>query len=380
MSVKVYLAHKVYKDGTSPVMLRFFSNNKYTKSLFKINKKHWSGSNVKRSHPNSIELNTLITNEIAKAEKYLYDCKINNTTPNPLNYLKGKQSKLIIDLVKFKEETLHKNQQFRTEQKYRDLRGKIKLFNSNLTLNLNVMDLKSFNRFMIGQGLKPNTRQKYFKCLKTVLRENGVKHKSPFDEFNIPSEKTSKVKLTRSEIKLFEDYKTNIKGERVVVDCFLFALYNWGMRIADVLQIRHEDIMDDKLIYWSDKSNKEFIINLSDKSKRILNRNGNGVYCFNLLSKRKPKKTTEAYQAHIESKTALVNNNLKKVATKLKIKKKISSHVARHTFAYLAAEKGISLVMIKDMLGHEDIKTTEIYLRDLRKFDRLNDQVKDLFS
>lgn len=58
-----------------------------------------------------------------------------------------------------------------------------------------------------------------------------------------------------------------------------------------------------------------------------------------------------------------VNRHLKEIAEICGIKKHLTFHLSRHTFATLTMSKGVSLESVSKMLGHKDIKTTQIYAK-----------------
>ena len=70
------------------------------------------------------------------------------------------------------------------------------------------------------------------------------------------------------------------------------------------------------------------------------------------------------------------NRSLKAIAEMSKIRKRVTSHVARHTFATLMLSKGAKIENVSKMLGHTDIKMTQRYAKVLAKdvfaeFDKL---------
>ena len=71
-------------------------------------------------------------------------------------------------------------------------------------------------------------------------------------------------------------------------------------------------------------------------------------------------------KSQISSKTAIYNKNLKDLAKLANIDKKITTHIARHTFADFARKKGAAVYDVSKALGHSSIKITESYLA---KFD-----------
>ncbi|GAB3822328.1 hypothetical protein GCM10028895_26520 [Pontibacter rugosus] len=73
----------------------------------------------------------------------------------------------------------------------------------------------------------------------------------------------------------------------------------------------------------------------------------------------------EKHQNRIESMTALINRMLREVATKAEIEKKITTHIARHSFASLAWANSRDIKAVSQALGHTSVRMTENYLRDL---------------
>ena len=71
-----------------------------------------------------------------------------------------------------------------------------------------------------------------------------------------------------------------------------------------------------------------------------------------------------------------LNDYLLLIETDLKIKKRVSCHVARHSFATLMLSYNVPIEKTARMLGHKDIKTTQIYGKILKK--NVEDQVDHL--
>jgi integrase/recombinase XerD len=65
----------------------------------------------------------------------------------------------------------------------------------------------------------------------------------------------------------------------------------------------------------------------------------------------------------ISSATAYTNSDLKEIIKLTKIKKSISFHTARHTFATTALQKGMRIEYVSKYMGHSDIKETQIYAK-----------------
>ena len=65
----------------------------------------------------------------------------------------------------------------------------------------------------------------------------------------------------------------------------------------------------------------------------------------------------------ISSATAYINKNLKTIAEKAEIEKHLSFHISRHTWATRALKKGISIDKVSKILGHAQLRETQIYAK-----------------
>ena len=69
----------------------------------------------------------------------------------------------------------------------------------------------------------------------------------------------------------------------------------------------------------------------------------------------------------ISSATAIINRKLKIIAEKAGINKKLSTHVGRHSFATMLVTGDVNLLTVRDLLGHGDVRVTQIYARVISK-------------
>ena len=144
-----------------------------------------------------------------------------------------------------------------------------------------------------------------------------------------------------------------------VIDMFLFACYT-GLRYSDVVKLTAENVVMHEgelyLNYRQQKTNKKELLPLALKAAELL-----------------PQVIGRHYT------NQYLNRELKKLNAATGIQQEISFHLARHTFATIGINKGISLDAMQAFLGHSDIKTTQIYAhlllpakrREMAKFDAL---------
>lgn len=139
----------------------------------------------------------------------------------------------------------------------------------------------------------------------------------------------------------------------------LELMYSSGIRVSELVNIKILDIsLNNAILKVTGKGNKERIIPLGDYAIEYLEKYINN-YRNQLI-----KKTTD--YLFLNSRGEAISRQsffklVKEIALKKHIKKEISPHTLRHTFATHLLENGADLRSIQDMLGHSDISTTQIY-------------------
>lgn len=135
---------------------------------------------------------------------------------------------------------------------------------------------------------------------------------------------------------------------------FLFSCYT-GLRYSDIYNLKWGNIKSnpDRIEIEIVKTSKPLFIPLMDKAKEILCK----------YSKLTIKADT--LKALPQLANQVVNRNLKDIMVMAGIKKSISFHCARHTFASNLVEMGTPILYVKDLLGHQKIEQTMIYAKSL---------------
>ena len=98
------------------------------------------------------------------------------------------------------------------------------------------------------------------------------------------------------------------------------------------------------------------------------------------LKSSKNEKENEMYKKEVGRKTALINKFLKKIGEDAVIDKKISTHIARHTFASIAIKKSNGDInFVQNALKHSNAKITQVYLASLDN-DSMDSKMNDVTS
>lgn len=145
-----------------------------------------------------------------------------------------------------------------------------------------------------------------------------------------------------NKLHLFYETNSNLaQNEKIVLQYFLFSCYT-GIRYSDLKLLNAEDIQNNTIHIRMHKTSLGVSIPLSRKANQLL----------------PPSKSGKIFSIFCNKVT---NRILKKIATKSGIDKKLTFHVARHTFATTSLTLGIPIEVICKLLGHTNIKTTQIY-------------------
>ena len=191
---------------------------------------------------------------------------------------------------------------------------------------------------------------------KNVLNER-------FDE-NLPLAKSKQklpIVLNRKEIQKLFEVITNIKHKVV-----LALLYYAGLRLSEVRNLKWQDVDFERGIIHikQAKGERERIIFLHEKLKELLVEYGIKKSGFVLISERGKKYNERTIQQIV-----------KNAARKARIKKKVTPHILRHSFATHLLEAGADIRYIQQLLGHKSLRTTQIYThvanKDIKNLARL---------
>ena len=260
--------------------------------------------------------------------------------------------------------------------------------------SLNVKWLRSFEQFLAKtQGV--NGRAIYLRHLRAVCKYAELTKaisEQPFDFFHIKHEETQKLCISISDLRLFRSYPTTQKNS-YYRDYFLLMLYLIGINSKDLLLAKKSQVVNGRLEYIRAKTGKRYSIKIEPEAQLLLDRyEGKGEYLLEAMDHCK----------HYKSFSREINDSLRLIGEETEeevileddlfaepvIQKKvvpivpgIRTNFARHTWATLAYEIGISSDVISQAMGHSFVnRTTLIYIKfDQQKVDEANRKVIDYF-
>jgi len=141
--------------------------------------------------------------------------------------------------------------------------------------------------------------------------------------------------------------------------------YGSGLRVSELLDLEISDLhLNMNLVNITGKGNKERIVPLGEESIFAIRK-----YLVEARPKLNPKNKELIFINKNGDKLSRVGfyKVIKTIALRAKIDKKMSPHTLRHSFATHLLDNGANLRSVQELLGHEDIMTTEIYTHITKK-------------
>ena len=226
--------------------------------------------------------------------------------------------------------------------------GTVKAFlKSDLTLNADGM-----MKYLRILNNSKNTIQTKFYILKSFLSVSGLENnfpKPPKKSINLPRY------LTESEAKKILRVASQL-GDAKAFMILSFMLYT-GVRVSELVGIEIKDIsFENSTVRIRGKGDKERIVPLPQKYLKLLKKYTGKRTGYLFLTRRKNSYERFGIFAMV-----------KKYARLAGIKKNVSPHILRHTFATLALSNGTDPFTIKEVLGHSSLNTTLKYAHVLTK-------------
>ena len=371
----------------APVCLRITKDRKVTyKTLLHVVPKYWDEKEqcVKRQHPNAAGLNTIISQRKAELEKETCLLTLKDSAVSIAAIRNKINDRASFDLFEYASKyigQLQKHGNYATYKKYKSVVKKLRVYVGKDTLPIKSISLdfvKGYEDYLMNRiGNNRNTTTVNMKTLAKLvgdiyrnydLDETG----NPFRKIKFKREQTKRTYLEMDEIRKIQDLRLRLQHPLYDArEMFLFECYT-GIRISDILTLKWRNVVDGKIFFRIQKTRKllivpinDFVMSVLNKRRLIIENNGGQItpdrYIFNILKVDVDKVTDQDKKNAISSATAVINRRLKQIAEKVGIEKNLSTHVGRHSFATALITNNIPLLVIKELLGHSDVRMTQIY-------------------
>ncbi len=381
-SFKYYLKRVNTSGNRLKIYGRLIVNRKKAELYtgFQVLEEAWNEDAGRTNH------NITINQELSAIENKVYEIRrklIDDGTPltarNIVDHLKGTKKgrshflqffQEHIDYITTKGElagiTISQyNTSFKILKQFVEKRLKVK---DILIREVDFSFIEHIDHFMISEYRDPynrpiarNTVNKHHTRFRTLLIKalnEDIILKNPYNRFKLKDTKTNRDYLTSDELDKLKRYDLSYNQSlHKVRDIFLFSCYT-GLRFTDASNLKMEDIIIDEkgvmFVSLKMRKTKDFIqIPLIEDAIEII-KSYDGHPDREVLGYLLPRISNQKVNAYLKELTNLAG-----------IHKTITHHVARHTFATQALNKGIPIEVVQKLLGHTDIQTTQIYAKML---------------
>jgi integrase len=359
-STRIILAQHQKEDGTRRVYLQAIIDRKRAAVAFDfyVREKEFDAKaqRVRSSHPNAGTYNKEILKKITEANNIASRFRLEDKQLTPRLFKEEfKHPSTAMDLLRFMKEELELKRPTIADSTWKNhntLINKLSSIRSYIRFgDVNIELVQKLRNKLIKDGNKPSTINNLLKIFKGYIksaREKGYKVEDPFKAIKIKTFRSNRVGLSLSEVRALEKYYDSAEcrpSHHKLLRYFLFSCYT-GVRISDIGLITWNQIHDDVLMFIPHKTRKDdrlVIVPLLEHDKKF-------------LPEYRPGPIFDTYS------NPVTNRYLKKIAAAVGIKKHITYHTSRHTFASLFAEGG-DIQALQRMLGHGSIRTTMEYAK-----------------
>ena len=206
-------------------------------------------------------------------------------------------------------------------------------------------DFTTFAEMLISrkreQGLTPQNHpfaRVYTGIAKTVKRAVNIREVQKIKAQRLPPDSTS-------------DFSRNI---------FLFSLYTCGMSLTDIAHLKKSNLQGDYLSYCRRKTGQRINIRWEACMQQLVDKyqSDDSPYLLPIITR-----PGEDEARQYRNKIHLINHHLKKLGEELELSSKLTTYVARHSWACIAKSQDVPVAAISEAMGHTTEHTTRIYLK-----------------
>ncbi|MDB5282577.1 MAG: integrase family protein [Bacteroidota bacterium] len=380
-TVKVVLRKKQNKDGTYPLAIRI-TKDRRTSFIHlgqHIKETEWDEEHqrVRKSHANSGRLNNFLLTKLAEANNKALEMETNTSAVSSRAVKQKVKQATGARFAAQAELYLSNLQKTGKYNRYSADKPRVKHFKEFLKgEDISLADITEslLNRFKVylksTQKVGERTIVNHLVVIRSIfsqaIKESVIERKYyPFGagKIRIKFPDTLKIGLSPEEVKQLEDVALPHPAQNHARNLWLFSFYFAGMRVSDVLRIKWSDIQNDRLYYSMGKNAKGGSLKMPEKALKIIVQYADQKlkeddFIFPDLKSLEDLSDKFEMQKRIANTVSRIDRLLRlDIAPLAKIEKKLTMHIARHTFGNISGER-IPLQMLQKLYRHTSITTT----------------------
>lgn len=385
-NVLFYLNKQRVKDGAAPLYIRLYVNSSRAiiPTPFKIPVRDWvnKSQKIKNSSKNAVLINAFLDEAKSKLNKLFVLAVANNEVLNAKELkarFQGKKEatpkfKTIMDAFNYHNKKMEEMVKIgkitrKTLLRYQSTQKKVVVF-MNRKYKVDDMPLKDmrlsfiteFDHYLLTvEKLQSNTAHKVIKIVKKIMNQAVALDwipSNPFNQFKCTYKNPERIVLTQTEIDKLKNKELKIQRLEEVRDIFIFQCFT-GFAYTDLYNFKRNDVVigidgDYWLSTYRQKTGTKENVPLLPVALEIIEKYKDHPEC-QTQNKLLPVNSNYRYNAYLQELADLCG-----------IEKKITTHIARHTFATtVTLSNGVPIETVSKMLGHTRLATTQIYAKVL---------------
>ncbi len=403
-NAKILLDKRRSKDDNSfPVILRLLINRKSTSISLNLSlpEKAWDDKNqCIKSGYKGIENVSRLNNSIFKKRTHAMDVLLKLDETGKLDTLSIKEIKSIILGQKEKTSFFSFGERLIKEmlmegkvgnaRVYKETLNWVKKYGSKKDLpfeHITFAWLKKVENKYLSKGNSVNGLSVRLRTVRGIynraIKEKVIDRSNyPFDDYSIKQAPTKKRAITNDDLQKIVGADLTDKQMIRAREFFMISYYLMGASFIDMAYLQLSDYVNGRIRYKRKKNGRLYNIKVSKQLTILLAPylvgKSKDDYLLPIINQEHPTKEKEYYAVRYSMRQ--YNKDLKKLAIHLGIEEKsFSSYTSRHTFATNARDNDVSLQVISKMMGHRDLKTTQVYLANI-KDEAVDDALDQMFG
>ena len=382
------------KDGSYPIIYRL-SHNHLTipiSSGYTVPKEAWDEKYHKiRPSFKGFENVTRVNNHLQKTRGKYMDIVTQLKDKEEISFMSIKDIKdrLVVSIsemtfYQYTEKQIadqRKQGRLGNARSYENTLREVKNFRKNKDIGfmeLNYGFLRKLEASYLGRGLGENGLAVHMRTIRAIYNKaikDGIidKEAYPFDRYSIKTKPTQKRAIPLEAIQKIVALSFDEDNPLFHVrNMFLMSFYLMGAPFVDLAFLKRSNVVDRRVQYKRQKTGRFYDIKISENLMPIisyyLKRKKPDDFLLPVIKRERP---IEQYKDFLWAQKRY-NKRLKEIAKLAGIEEKLTSYVSRHSFASIANNMAVPVTAISEMLGHQKLTTTQVYLAGLSK-DTIDD-------
>ncbi|RXJ52626.1 site-specific integrase [Gelidibacter gilvus] len=385
-SIKILLRKKPNIQGECPIVMRIVKDRKSKLISLGIATPlaDWDdkANKFKRSHPNWNQRNRIILELEQKALKIIDDFMATDTDFTLEQFeeqMKGvrKNNMTVSQFWNHKIEELIQVGRTGNARAHKDTYTSFFKFHKSKSLKFHQITpdlLFRYETYLRTNGNQDGgigVKMRELRALFNEAIERGITNEKyyPFKIYKVSKLKSNNIKkaLSREQIKLMENLDTEQHPHLMDTQNYMvFSYYTGGMNFVDMMKLKWSNIEEDRILYKRSKTKGRFSVKIMPPVKKVIDFYRKKVrkteYVFPILL------SDELTPIQIENRKLKTlkkfNKQLKEIASIQGINSNVTSYTIRHSFATNLKYAGISMDVIGETMGHQNVNVTRAYLKE----------------